>query len=177
MPFNNIMLLYTNENTVVRLDLGNYFLYDNGYANAEGFLTPFKGIRYHLNEWGEGTQKPQNARELFNLRHSKARNIIERAFVVLKMRWGVLRSASFYPIKTQIRMIMACFLLHNFIRGEMTHDPVEDALDIETNGEADNNDYDHMEFVEQVEPITDWTQMQEDMAQSMWLNRGNVDII
>lgn len=117
-----------------------------------------------VKERGVGTQRPQNPRELFNLRHSKARNIIERAFAVLKMRWGVLRSASFYRIKTQIRLIMACFLLHNFIRGEMTYDPVEDALAIETNGEADNNDKDVMEYVEQVEPSSDWTQMREDMA-------------
>ncbi|XP_042067096.1 uncharacterized protein LOC121810376 [Salvia splendens] len=54
----------------LKVPKGNYFLCDNGYANAEGFLTPFKCIRYHLKEWGEGTQRPQNARELFNLRHN-----------------------------------------------------------------------------------------------------------
>ncbi|KAL0307700.1 UNVERIFIED_CONTAM: hypothetical protein Sangu_3014300 [Sesamum angustifolium] len=27
---------------------GNYYLCDNGYANADGFLTPYRGVRYHL---------------------------------------------------------------------------------------------------------------------------------
>ena len=124
---------------------------DNGYANSEGFLTPYKNVRYHLKEWGDGNQRPQNAREFFNLRHSKARNIIERAFAVLKMRWGILRSASFYPIKIQIRMIMACFLIHNFIRGEMLNDPIEQELDGAAhnlvNEEADGD----VEYVDQVE--------------------------
>ncbi|KAL1543732.1 protein ANTAGONIST OF LIKE HETEROCHROMATIN PROTEIN 1-like [Salvia divinorum] len=66
--------------------IGNYFLCDNGYANSEGFLTPYKGVGYHLKEWAVGAQKPQNPIELFNLRHTKARNVIERAFAVLKMR-------------------------------------------------------------------------------------------
>ncbi|CAN1824999.1 Protein ALP1-like [Linum perenne] len=31
---------------------GSYYLCDVGYANCEGFLTPFRGQRYHLREWG-----------------------------------------------------------------------------------------------------------------------------
>ncbi|XP_057779007.1 uncharacterized protein LOC130997608 [Salvia miltiorrhiza] len=85
----------------LRVPKGNYCLADNGYANSEGFLTPYKGVRYHLKEWGPNTARPQNAMELFNLRHSKARNVIERAFGIMKMRWGILRSATFYPVKTQ----------------------------------------------------------------------------
>ena len=149
---------------------GNYYLCDNGYANSEGFLTPYKGVRYHLKEWAVGSQRPQNAIELFNLRHTKARNVIERAFAVLKMRWGILRSASFYPIKIQIRLIMACILLHNFIRAEMTDDPIERELDAIPDTiplEEDNQD---VEYVGNVEPSTEWTQMRDEMANSMWLH-------
>ncbi|XP_047953135.1 putative nuclease HARBI1 [Salvia hispanica] len=154
----------------LRVPKGNYFLCDNGYANCEGFLTPFKNVRYHLKEWGIGNQRPQNARELFNLRHSKARNIIERAFAALKMRWSILPSASFYPIKIQIQMIMACFLLHNFIRGEMTNDPIEQQIDGDTqNGVVDDVDGE-AEYIDQVETSTAWTQMREDLANSMWNN-------
>ena len=78
--------------------LGQYYLCDNGYANSEGFLTPYRGVRYHLQEWGPDSERPKNPREMFNMRHTSARNIIERAFAVLKMRWGILRSASYYPI-------------------------------------------------------------------------------
>ncbi|PPD76415.1 hypothetical protein GOBAR_DD26660 [Gossypium barbadense] len=30
---------------------GCYYLVDAGYTNCEGFLAPFRGQRYHLNEW------------------------------------------------------------------------------------------------------------------------------
>ncbi|XP_057779737.1 uncharacterized protein LOC130998326 [Salvia miltiorrhiza] len=82
----------------LRVPRGNYYLVNNGYANSEGFLAPYKRVRYHLKEWGPSNARPQNAKELFNLRHAKARNAIERAFGVMKMQWGILRSATYYPI-------------------------------------------------------------------------------
>ncbi|KAL1541096.1 hypothetical protein AAHA92_25356 [Salvia divinorum] len=36
----------------LKVPKGFYYLCDNGYANTNGFLTPFKGVRYHLKEWG-----------------------------------------------------------------------------------------------------------------------------
>jgi len=62
--------------------VGKYFLVDAGYTNGPGFLAPYQGTRYHLNEWIGNTS--QNYKELFNLRHSSARNAIERAFGILK---------------------------------------------------------------------------------------------
>ncbi|PPD73291.1 hypothetical protein GOBAR_DD29783 [Gossypium barbadense] len=35
---------------------GCYYLVDAGYTNCEGFLAPFRGQRYHLNEWRQGYQ-------------------------------------------------------------------------------------------------------------------------
>ncbi|PPD67668.1 hypothetical protein GOBAR_DD35455 [Gossypium barbadense] len=35
---------------------GCYCLVDAGYTNCEGFLAPFRGQRYHLNEWRQGYQ-------------------------------------------------------------------------------------------------------------------------
>ncbi|KAG4941097.1 hypothetical protein JHK87_044968 [Glycine soja] len=61
-----------------------YFLVDAGYTNGPGFLAPYRGTRYHLNEWIGNT--PQNYKELFNLHHASARNLIERSFGVLKKR-------------------------------------------------------------------------------------------
>ncbi|XP_042018997.1 uncharacterized protein LOC121766826 [Salvia splendens] len=155
---------------------GTYYLCDNGYANSEGFLTPFKGVRYHLKEWGPQNQRPTSPRELFNMRHTMARNIIERAFAVLKMRWGILRSASFYPIETQTRLIMTCFLLHNYIRGEMQADSVEQELDdaaLEGDGgqRADGDDQNDVEYVDAVESTPGWNQMRQDLADYMWQNQ------
>ncbi|KAL0315207.1 UNVERIFIED_CONTAM: hypothetical protein Scaly_2878400 [Sesamum calycinum] len=56
---------------------GSYYLVDAGYTNGDGFLAPFRGQRYHLNDWSERHQ-PTTAEEFFNMRHASARNIIER---------------------------------------------------------------------------------------------------
>ncbi|XP_042065797.1 uncharacterized protein LOC121809302 isoform X2 [Salvia splendens] len=40
---------------------GQYYLCDNGYANSEGFITPYKGVRYHLKEWGPSCHAPQTS--------------------------------------------------------------------------------------------------------------------
>lgn len=66
--------------------IGSYYLCDNGYANSKCFLTPYKGVRYHLKEFGPYATVPQNAQELFNMRHTKAGNFIQRAFGIMKMR-------------------------------------------------------------------------------------------
>ncbi|XP_042038415.1 protein ANTAGONIST OF LIKE HETEROCHROMATIN PROTEIN 1-like [Salvia splendens] len=155
----------------LKVPQGCYYLCDNAYANCNGFLTPFKVVRYHLKEWGPGTETPQNSKEIFNMRHTKSRNVIEHAFGDLKMRWGILRSASLYPIKTQIRLIMACFLLHNFIRREMEVDPVE--LELDTNMNTTNTKEDNVggEYVDCVEPSSDWTQFRDSLALNMWNNR------
>lgn len=65
---------------------------------------------------------------------------------------------------------MACFLLHNFIRGEMTNDPIEEEIAADRQlGVGDDVDAE-IEYVENVETSTAWTQMREDLANSMWIN-------
>ena len=95
---------------------GKYYLVDAGYTNGPGFLAPYRSTRYHLNEWAAQGNNPSNAKELFNLRHSTARNVIERTFGLLKMRWAILRKNSYFDLQNQIRIINACCILHNFVR-------------------------------------------------------------
>jgi hypothetical protein len=83
--------------------------------------------RYHLNEWMEG-HKPNTPQLFFNMKHYLARNVIERCFGLLKGRWAILRTKSFYPVKIQCRIITACCLLHNHIRREMPTNPLENEL-------------------------------------------------
>ncbi|KAL4035331.1 hypothetical protein IC575_004015 [Cucumis melo] len=85
--------------------------------------------RYHLSEWREGGNAPTTAREFFNMKHSLARNVTERAFWLLKGRWAILRGKSYYPVNVQCRTIMACCLLHNLINREMTNSEIIDDLD------------------------------------------------
>lgn len=146
--------------------LCNYYLCDNGYANCDGFLTPYKGVRYHLKEWGTTTEAPKNPQEIFNMRHTRARNVIERAFAVLKMRWGILRSAAFYPVGVQTNIILVCFLLHNFIRSEMESDTIE--LVVAHEGDGNEEDVQEGDFVAGVDPSQGWTNARDAMAASMW---------
>ncbi|KAG8497411.1 hypothetical protein CXB51_008771 [Gossypium anomalum] len=111
----------------LKVPYGCYYLVDAGYTNCEGFLAPFRGQRYHLNEWRQGYQ-PSTPEEFFNMKHASARNVIERCFGLLKLRWGILRSPSFYPVRVHNRIIIACCLLHNFIRTYMSLDPIEEEL-------------------------------------------------
>lgn len=95
---------------------GKYWLGDAGYVNTDTVLVPYRGTRYHLKEQRLASKKPENPKELFNLRHSSLRNVIERIFGVLKRKYQILRTASEYSIETQTRIILACCTLHNFVR-------------------------------------------------------------
>ena len=69
--------------TIQHCLLGKFYLVDAGYAYRTGFLPPYRGVRYHISEYGP-MHYPTNARELYNLRHSSLRLSIERAFGALK---------------------------------------------------------------------------------------------
>ncbi|XP_031262358.1 uncharacterized protein LOC116120547 [Pistacia vera] len=66
-----------NRRHRLKVTQGFYYLCDVGYTNGEGFLAPYRGQRYHLNEWRQGRQ-PATLQEYFNIKHSQARNCIER---------------------------------------------------------------------------------------------------
>lgn len=68
---------------------------------------------------------PTDYRELFNLRHSSARNVVERTLGVLKRRFKMFQERTEYSLETQARIIPALCAIHNFI---LTFD-VEDVLD------------------------------------------------
>ncbi|KAK3173975.1 hypothetical protein Dsin_032566 [Dipteronia sinensis] len=127
-----------------------------------------RGTRYHLQEWADFDRAPRNHEEYFNMKHSQARNIIERCFGLLKKRWAILRSPSFYPIRFQGRMIIACALLHNFIRMYMDVDPEEYTpvtLDDLPIGEDVPNE---LESIDVVEGSDEWSQWRDDLASEMF---------
>ena len=64
---------------------GRYYLVDASYPNIDALLAPYRGMRYHLKEWGSSRDRcdcvlfsvillnifrPQNYQELFNLQHA-----------------------------------------------------------------------------------------------------------
>lgn len=98
---------------------GKFYLADAGFATTTGLLLPYRGVRYHLREWAQGNQKPQNRNELYNLRHSSARNVIERVFGVMKRRFKIIREGNSYDLMMNAKIVSALAAIHNFIR---THD-------------------------------------------------------
>ncbi|XP_071912628.1 protein ALP1-like [Coffea arabica] len=175
---------------------GKYFLVDAGYANSSGFLAPYRGVRYHLSEWSASGSKPQNFKELFNLRHSIARNMIERTFGLFKKRWAILRDASFFDVKTHVIIINACAILHNLIRVEQPNNPYLDEVDAEMRRvQHEVDDEDEMEDEDEengmeddgpnndggvnavnenrirtVQPTSEWTQFRNALARAMFID-------
>ncbi|XP_073269110.1 uncharacterized protein [Primulina huaijiensis] len=148
----------------LRVPRGCYYLCDNGYANAEGFSTPYRRVRYHRDAWGNRACGPQDYKDLFNWRHSQARNVIERAFGLLKKRWAILRSPSFYPLKFQNHIILACILLHNFIRAQMDEDPMGN-VDEYVGNPVNETQY---AYIDSLESSLGWDAWRDEFAMSMW---------
>ena len=70
----------------------------------------------------DNLSSPRNPKELFNLRHASARNVVERIFGILKRRFRILRIPPEYGMGVQAQIPPALAALHNFIR---QYDPQE----------------------------------------------------
>ncbi|KAA0048149.1 putative nuclease HARBI1 [Cucumis melo var. makuwa] len=148
----------------LKVSKGYYYLRDAGYPNAEGFLAPYRGQHYHLQEWRGVENAPETPKEFFNMKHCSARNVIERAFGLLKGRWAILRGKSYYLVQVQCRTIMACCLLHNLINREMSY--------IEELDDEDDGDSTHAttsgDDITYIEPSNEWTEWRDALASSMF---------
>ena len=103
---------------------------DSGYPNRIGYLAPFKGSTYHIQEFRlRNGRAPQGKNEVFNFLHSSLRNVIERAFGVLKQKWRILKGIPSFPTRTQKHIILAYMALHNFIRDTNLEDKLFDRCD------------------------------------------------
>jgi hypothetical protein len=117
---------------------GKYWLGDAGYGNSEFVMAPYRGVRYHLKEVRQADQRPGNAKELFNLRHSSLRNVIERIFGVLKRQWQILGGKGCeYSIESQIDLFCALIGLYNFGK-QNGEDLFEyEAIDVQGSGKGE----------------------------------------
>ncbi|GAB4829638.1 hypothetical protein Ancab_040643 [Ancistrocladus abbreviatus] len=142
----------------------------NGLKVPQGFLAPYRGQRYHLNEWRSGAQ-PRSAEEYFNLKHSRARNAIEKCFGAIKGKWAILRSPSFFPVRTQGRIVMACCLLHNLVKKYMPESLVDDEDEDEIDEEDEDGTHnDAFEFITTITSSDHWTTFRNTLAQEMFNN-------
>ncbi|KAL0302905.1 UNVERIFIED_CONTAM: hypothetical protein Sradi_6158600 [Sesamum radiatum] len=63
--------------------MGKYCV-THGYNNGEGFLSPYRSVRYYLKEWKTGRNALQKHEQFFNVKHAFDKNVIERTFGLLK---------------------------------------------------------------------------------------------
>ncbi|CAL1397152.1 unnamed protein product [Linum trigynum] len=152
----------------LKVPRGYYYLCDAGYSNCEGFLSPFRGQRYHLKEWGG--RRPRSPEEIFNMRHSTARNGVERAFGILKMRWAILRETTWFSTKMVTKIVNACYLLHNFIRGENGADVFE-RLYVDEDPDEETEDVDE-DLILHIQPTVEWSDFRQNLAQELWAARS-----
>jgi len=152
---------------------GKYYLVDGGYANTPSFLAPYRGVRYHLKEFGHGHHRPSNYKELFNHRHALLRNHIERAIGVLKKRFPILKIGTHHPIENQVKIPAAAVIFHNLIRmyngdeGWLDHQPdnipPEDFVDLPEGDDHYNNDV--MSLTSQID---NGNYLRDMIAMNMW---------
>jgi len=151
------------------IHVGKYYLGDAGFMLKRAIMTPYRGVRYHLKEF---TQRgPQNPRELFNHHHSSLRNVIERKFGVLKKRFPIIASGSepHYVVDTMTNIVLACCILHNYLRGVDSDEALIDEVDRELIEE-------HMESnISQVreDDYRIGCNFRDDLAEQMWRDYEN----
>ncbi|XP_059654215.1 uncharacterized protein LOC132300925 [Cornus florida] len=117
---------------------GKFYLADVEYPLKAGLITPYRGVRYHLKEYI--SRRPENPRELFNLRHASLRNVIKRIFGVLKKRFPIIgsRTEPTYDVTTQIDIILACCIIHNYLMGMDPNERLINEVDRELLNETPN---------------------------------------
>ncbi|XP_049349791.1 uncharacterized protein LOC125814381 [Solanum verrucosum] len=99
-----------------------YYLCDATYSNTRGFLAPYRNVRYWLGDYH--LRRTSNKEGKFNRGHAQLRNVIERVYGVLKARFPILDKMPPYSIDVQRNVVVACFVVHNFIRKERINDDI-----------------------------------------------------
>jgi hypothetical protein len=153
------------------LPANKYYLGDAGYSLESYCLTPFRGVRYHLKEWKHAQNKPNTREELYNLRHSSLRNVVERTFGVLKKRWAILKYMPSFSFDIQIELVYACCYLHNWIIINNSNDDEYNILDendiayINRNRVVANIEGNHIERA----PLDRLNQWRNDISNECWI--------
>ncbi|XBI05833.1 hypothetical protein VPH35_133935 [Triticum aestivum] len=117
---------------------GKFYLVDSGYANTPKFIAPYRGDRYHIASFRGCNRRYTGEKDLFNHVHAQLRNVVERTFGVLKARFPILSRIGGipYPYRTQVKIVMACCIIHNFIR--KVNEP-DELFELYEHGETQEN--------------------------------------
>lgn len=138
------VLRWAVESGGFKVPNGRYYLADSGYANTSKFLCPYRNHQYHLAQFNRQNRSSRYAapEDLYNHRHAQLRNVIERTFGVLKMRFKVLQLMPRYKFRKQALIVVACCIIHNFIKLQNNPDLY---FHTSTNMEFSNNNADSLD--------------------------------
>ncbi|QHO27407.1 Putative nuclease [Arachis hypogaea] len=150
----------------LKIPRGKFYLGDDGFMLKHALITPYRGVRYHLKEFAG--REPENAYELFNLRHSSLRNVIERSFGVLKKRFAIIAGGTepYYDVEVMVDIVLACIILHNFLMGVDPDQHLISQVDRElqnNNPEATNEEREEVN-----EDYRRGAALRDNMAAQMW---------
>ncbi|CAL9010665.1 unnamed protein product [Prunus brigantina] len=162
----------------LKVPQGKYFLVDCGFPNRRQFLAPFRGVRYHLQEFAGQGRDPANEVELFNLRHASLRNVIERIFGIFKSRFTIFKSVPPFPYRTQTELVLACAGLHNFLRKECRSDEFPIELENESSSSSSlpvNEGDPELVFQTQEQQRAHANEWRVGIALNMWRDIGHND--
>uniref|UniRef100_A0A830B8Q6 Putative nuclease harbi1 n=1 Tax=Phtheirospermum japonicum TaxID=374723 RepID=A0A830B8Q6_9LAMI len=149
-----------------------YYLVDSGFCNCPGFLSPYRQHRYHINTWRGAMFEPKGPEELFNKRHSRLRNVVERAFGVLKVRFPILKGPMpRYSIRRQVNIVIACVVLHNWLRANYRDDWFFTRAERGEFDPDENADNEHHILRQSQQDVDIQSQFRDTLAASMWSNR------
>ena len=101
-------------------------------------MTPYRNVSYWLSDFRSGG-KAVGREEIFNLYHARLRNVIERAFGVVKARFPILKKMTPYSFAAQTKIVMTCFCIHNFLRQVSVADRLFSEYDTEEELESDSD--------------------------------------
>ncbi|KAM3220956.1 hypothetical protein P3L10_020224 [Capsicum annuum] len=149
---------------------------DAGYGLCKGFIPPYHGIYFHLQEYSDCS--PQNEKKLFNLRHASLRSSIERALAILKRRFRVIDNEHFWDFKTQVNVVLTSCILHNHIVDLELNEMIIQEVDVEAvvqpqNAQITQNSQGSQNYQTQRErpkEARQWSSKRDAIAHAMYVN-------
>jgi hypothetical protein len=160
-----------------------YYLADGGYTPFGGLLLPpYTKVRYHLKEWiqaaksvdFEAENRPANRKELFNLRHAMARNVVERGFGQWKSQWRILDAKEQnFSIQSQKMIIFATTALHNWLKWFKGKFDIgyDESIASANDDNIDLSDGDEVDYGERSSLVDDGIFVRSDTADAIMLKR------
>jgi hypothetical protein len=95
---------------------------------------------------------------------------IERTFVALKNHFCILDNKPFHPFKTQVKLVLACCILHNWILGHVIDEVVPAEASWVPNSSIPDG------HGAPVDDNSAWATKRDEWANHMWNNRGHMHV-